>query len=236
LVRQNSFLRNISGVGGGIGGALTMEGSADVLLDSNQFVGNRASASEGAQYDLGGAIAVNTTRGLRIVNNLLVNNTAAKGAGMLLVGENTGAAADTAVVNNTFYANAAGGAVNLRQWTTPITLTNNVIVSHTMGIEVESGTATVRYTLYNSNDVNSGGGGVIDEAHVITGPVSFMDPTAGDYHLRVTSAARDAGDPAGVPPAPDHDADGTRRPFGPRVDIGAYEWHGWLSYLPFVRK
>jgi hypothetical protein len=31
-------------------------------------------------------------------------------------------------------------------------------------------------------------------------------------------------------------ADGTRRPFGAGVAIGAYEWRGWLRYLPIIRK
>jgi hypothetical protein len=78
----------------------------------------------------------------------------------------------------------------------------------------------------------------------VTGNPALVNAAAGDYHLSLASAARDAGDPAGVPPAPNHDADGMDRPQGPAVDLGAYEWFGsWLypskysgPRLPLVTK
>ena len=50
------------------------------------------------------------------------------------------------------------------------------------------------------------------------------------------SLAIDAADPAGVPPAPNHDIDDVDRPYGKRVDVGAYEWHGQGAILPIVQK
>ena len=44
------------------------------------------------------------------------------------------------------------------------------------------------------------------------------------------------GDPAGVPPAPAVDIDGALRPYGPRVDVGAYEWQGQGALLPIIIK
>ena len=72
------------------------------------------------------------------------------------------------------------------------------------------------------------------QTHPVIGDPAFVDPAADDYHLTIASAARDAGDPAGVPPAPSHDADNVPRPQGPRVDIGAYEWKGHWLHLPMV--
>ena len=41
----------------------------------------------------------------------------------------------------------------------------------------------------------------------------------------------------GIPPAPALDADDYARPYGPAVDIGAYEWHGrHVWFLPIIRK
>jgi len=60
---------------------------------------------------------------------------------------------------------------------------------------------------------------------------------AGDYRLGAGSAAIDAGDQAGVPPAPPVDMDGDARPIAGRVDIGAdesYERGAWRWYLPLV--
>ena len=97
-----------------------------------------------------------------------------------------------------------------------------------------SAQTVLSYNLFDGNDLNVGGEGVYTHTHPIAGAADFVNPLAGDYRIRLTSAARDAGDPAGVPPAPDYDADGTQRPFGAGVDIGAYEWHGPVRYLPLV--
>nr|HEX4314928.1 choice-of-anchor Q domain-containing protein [Kofleriaceae bacterium] len=48
----------------------------------------------------------------------------------------------------------------------------------------------------------------------------LVDPASGDFHLQATSPAVDAADPAATD---DHDFDGTKRPQGPRDDLGAFE-------------
>ena len=118
-----------------------------------------------------------------------------------------------------------------------VTLVNTILVGHSVGISVGQGTtATVRYTLWQGNDTDIGGTGLVTHTHPVIGNPAFVDPAVDNYHLTAVSAARDAGDPAGVPPAPDHDADGVLRPQGPAVDLGAYEWQGHLLYLPLVYK
>jgi photosystem II stability/assembly factor-like uncharacterized protein len=90
------------------------------------------------------------------------------------------------------------------------------------------------YTLWNDVQQATDNPAMVQDTHPVTGPVEFVDAAAGNLRLRKTSAARDAGDPAGIPPAPDHDADGNPRPFGPRVDIGAYEWREFERRLPMA--
>ena len=70
----------------------------------------------------------------------------------------------------------------------------------------------------------------------MTGKLAFVALAAGNYRLTVALATRNAGDPTGVPPAPNQDADGVSQPQGPRVDISAYEWRGYWRYLPLVSK
>lgn len=235
-IQRNEFLRNAAGVSNGVGGALVVENSQGVRIDGNRMLANRAASADGAEFALGGAIGVNTTNDLHIVNNVLAFNVANAGGGLLLVGGANLPAGTVTIVNNTLYANAGEGGVNLRQWTTPITLTNNLVVSHTTGIAVESGAAALRYTLYHANGVDAGGAGDIDEQHAITGAPAFVDAANSDFHLLPTSAAIDAGDPAGVPPAPPVDIEDFPRPLGLRVDTGAYEWHGPQTFLSVISR
>jgi hypothetical protein len=55
--------------------------------------------------------------------------------------------------------------------------------------------------------------------NVFTDP-GFLNPKAGDFRIRTNSPARDAGTTGG---APTSDFEGTQRPQGSGIDIGAYE-------------
>jgi hypothetical protein len=245
LVEYNRFIGNYAcrtgcgnapntGNGGGLLVLLAIEEeyltSAYATVDGNLFFGNDATS--------GGALLIVQTDGFTVTNNVVAGNQSTFGAAILSAESYYGSNdLESSVINNTFYANSAS-AVTLDRWNrTTAQLVNNVIVSHTVGVEVgELVTPTLSYNLFNANGVDVEGVSPFTNTHPITGPVQFVAPALNDFHLLPSSAARDAGDPAGVPPAPDHDADGVHRPFGPRVDIGAYEWHGWLGYMPFVLK
>lgn len=263
LIHHNIFEHNRAGTGAGIGGAVVMEmpGKSETVWPRglNDTLNNRATISANVFRDnaaaldlsgdealLGGALALNRTNGLLMTNNLFADNRARTGAALALLGwDITDYPPDVVrtaqIVNNTLVANSGESGVHLEMWQTPITLTNNIVVSHTVGIHVETGqtlgmTAAADYTVYNDNGANSEvtPDSTLIETNAITTPVAFANFWGGDYHLQPASSARDAGDPAGVPPAPPVDIEGTPRPFGPAVDIGAYEWHGPQVFLPLM--
>ena len=116
-------------------------------------------------------------------------------------------------------------------------LTDTIIVSHTLGISVTSGsTAALQGTLWGSGDwangIDWGGAGAISTGTVnIWGDPAFIAPNVYDYHIGPDSAAIDAGVASPVT----SDIDGERRPIGAGFDIGADEYVKYV-YLPVVSK
>jgi photosystem II stability/assembly factor-like uncharacterized protein len=235
LVRHNHFVGNRGSADGvGVAGALNVESwgphSFDTTVDANLFLDNQASGNPAARAKGGACIFV--THGFTFTNNVVAGNTAAEAGGLVLMAFEEGG-----VVTNNTLAENSDAAIVVGTWTTPVTFTNNIVVSHAVGISVTEGsTATVRYTLWDGNGVDIAGPGVVSQTHAVAGDPAFAYPAAHDYHLTAGSAAINAGDPAGVPPAPPDDADGVARPVGVAVDLGAYEWKGYWSYLPFVAR
>ena len=236
--------RACSGSCAGRGGTMYMHGwllCRDITVDRNIFLDDPTQPSGVGDNS---ALEVSYVDAYTITNNLLASD-ANYGAGamVLSVGTqlNVDASSHSWVVNNTIVGGhaAPGIAVMAGLEKDNLSVVNNILVNHTVGITVgvESEAQTVlSYNLFDGNGLNVGGEGVYTHTHPITGPAAFVDPAAGNFRIRATSAARDAGDPAGVPPAPDHDADGKPRPFGRAVDIGAYEWPGAQVFLPVVRQ
>ena len=118
-----------------------------------------------------------------------------------------------------------------------------------MGITVTAGnpflagdnTATLEATLWGdgawANGADWGGAGNIFTGTVnVWGDPAFVNPSAGDYHIGLTSAAIDKGVNAGV----GDDIDGDPRPQGGGYDIGADEFAGAAPeskiYLPLIMR
>lgn len=236
VVRRNHFEANrtCTRCRMGNGSALRVVGwlvSERITLDGNTLIGNLAyqSLSPG-----GCALSVMNTDSFTITNNVLAGNTGPQSGGLCV----DGLEGVIRVNNNTLAANGDDGIRLTNAGVgAEVFLINNLVVSQTTGVRVETGiTARLRYTLFHGNGQNTAGPGTADSSQVVTGTPGFRDPILGDYRLQATSAARDAGDPAGVPPAPSVDADGQARPFGARVDIGAYEWRGSVQVLPIIAR
>ena len=141
-------------------------------------------------------------------------------------------------IHNTVAQNDSAYGVRLESGAT-VTLTNTVLVSHTVGITVATGsTAALEGTLWGSgawaNDVDWEGDGDISTGTVdVWGNPVFVNPEGSDYHIGRGSAARDAGVNAGVI----EDIDGDERPEGAGYDIGADEYTPrWDVFLPLVAR
>jgi uncharacterized repeat protein (TIGR01451 family) len=128
------------------------------------------------------------------------------------------------VADNTPVGIRAGHNVNL-------TLANNVLVSHTVGITTASGygypVVLADHTLHDGigTYVDTSGGGTVVTTNDVIGDPAFVDPVAGDYHIGPGSAAIDTGIFTGVTV----DIDGDPRPIYGTPDIGADEWRPLLA-------
>jgi hypothetical protein len=116
----------------------------------------------------------------------------------------------------------AGGFCNL-------SVNNNIISGYPTGIGITDPPAavTARHTLFDSSVTTQGNN--VNFINSLVGDPGFKNPAADDFHIRFTSAARDAGTSAFVTTTQDIDGD-------PRV-IGADEYKpaGYL-YLPLIIK
>jgi len=220
-IKGNLIYGNQGGHGGGVGIA---SGSAPAILSGNWIWGNSAESGGGVY------IWYNPTR---LDNNFIVENQATRDGAGIYVYE-----AKPVLVHNTLARNIGGdGSGVFVGVSAEVALTNTIIVSHTVGITVVSGsTATLEATLWGSgawgNGTDWGGGGAIFTGTVdIWGDPVFVDPGGGDYHISPDSAAVNAGVDAGVTT----DVDGDPRPVGSGYDIGADEYVAFL-YLPVAVK
>ncbi len=138
------------------------------------------------------------------------------------------------MLHNTIARNVGKAGIRVEEGAA-VTLTNTLLVSHSVGITVSAdSTATLEATLWGSgpwaNSTDWGGDGAIAIGTVnIWGDPAFANPDGGDFHLGPASEARNAGVHAGV----DDDVDGEPRLGIP--DIGADEYWGHI-YLPLVMR
>lgn len=219
----------INNTAGGSGGGLYISGVTGVqIITGNIFSGN--SASEGGAILLGGG---NPT----LTNNIIVDNHADNNGSAIHINDGV---PSSSLLHNTIARNSGGDGSGIYIYGSTITLTNNIIADHTVGIYVHfDASASLESTLWGNgvwaNGLDWDGAGTISTTNNLWGNPDFVDPDAGDYHIGPNSDAIDQGVDAGVT----NDIDFHPRPYQ-APDIGADEYWppGALKfiYLPLIMR
>jgi len=213
-IARNTLFGNVAPYGGGI----ISVNSDDVTLSSNTVRGNRTTSS-----GVGG-IQIHTSDNVLLVNNVVVDNQihSGEGAGIFIYGS------DARLIHTTVARNrgGTGHGIYLQSSGNPVWvwLTNTILVSQTVGIEVAvNSTATLAATLWGTDTWANGTdtlGTNITTSGDLWGDPAFDDPDGGDYGILSTSVAVNAGFPM---LAVREDIGGHPRPDCVAWDLGAYE-------------
>ena len=209
------------------GGGLYATNVHTLTLEGNVFHHNRAIDGNA------GGLFLYQGDALCLHNNIIVHNAAGGyGSGVDLYSN------VVRMTHNTLARNAGTRGQGLylagdaRLW-----MTNTILVSQTVGIEVGWGAAHIEGTLWGSGAWANVADWINDDT-LITGTVNvrgdpaFVDPDGSDYHIGPGSAAIDAGVDAGV--TTDVDGDARPAPAGTRPDLGADEVSQRRVFLPLV--
>jgi hypothetical protein len=247
VLRENTVVSNTAMTGGGIYVELS-----DFLSERNLIASNTAKDGGGlavapwnspASLDgdvilsnvathVGGGLLVSGSKESLIGTNLLIaeNEASEQGDGIYYSGYQ-GAIVLThpTLVNN---GGKDGEGIFTDRF---VRLTNSIIAGHGVGISATAGSRVQLESTLWANGLDWGGAGEIltgtPESN-IWGDPGFMDPAAGNYHLRRDSIAIDRGIDAGVL----HDMDGQTRPIEGGYDLGADEFPPYWHYFPVVQR
>jgi hypothetical protein len=187
--------------------------SGVVTLDGNLISSNTATLDGGGMYLY--------TSDAVLVNNVVADNQAnSSGSGLYVY------SAAPRLLHTTIARNTSGDGSGIHIANHPmlpystVSLTNTILVSHTVGVTVTAGNmVTLKGVLWYSNSVDTGGAGNIAVTNADTGNSAFA---ADGYHLTAASAAIDQGINSRVTTDIERDA----RPQGNGYDLGADEYLG----------
>lgn len=209
-ILNNSTSRNCEGYGGGL-----YAQNSSITMDTVRIENNCAANTP--FYGLGGGLAFANSS--YTLTNVLIANNYAFGNDTAVGGLYAGANSPGLLVNNTIANNRGQGIRSA----SPLTLTNNIIMSHTTGVSLTAAVPiSATYNDFYNNATNQRGFS-LDVSNIVINPQ--LDS---NYRLTAASILIDAGTRAS---APLHDRDGQLRPMQGksglfRFDIGADEYPG----------
>ncbi len=199
-----------------------------ILRSSGNFVGNEIRGNQNEAAEGGGVFA--STAVMSMTNNVVVKNsiavTTSYGAGLFInngqyalrhttIADNLNSATDPGATGVGIYVTKSSTG------TTDITLVNNLIAGHQVGMLLLTGsTAELTHNLFFNAETNWDGPGTYEPASGNrVGDPLFVDAANGNYDIQRKSAAFDMGTNAGVA----NDIRGAIRPRAFGVDAGAFE-------------
>jgi hypothetical protein len=223
LLRANGISDNTSNLDlgatdDGSGGGVNVSDST-VTMDRNLILRNRMNPSGGGGASGAWAWEADVTS----TNDIFAHNFSGIGGG-----NNS----TITLINDTLYDNHGQGAY-VQEGSTML-VSNTIVVGHDNGLEIgPQAPASTLIESYNllSNTTNYNGAVTKGGNTILNQDPLFVDVAADDFHLQVTSPALDSGDDSVAPAV---DFEGTSRPQGPQVDIGAYEYLYSGLHLPVI--
>lgn len=214
-----------------MGGGLICDAYA-VTLEQNRITGNSASSGGGLSISWPNPYIPQTVS--TMTNNLIADNSAATASGVMVEGGNV------VMIHNSVAHNLGGAGVHVVNYLpASAVLTNTILVSHTVGIQLVSGSASLENTLWGAGVWANGSdwiGAVVTGMVNLWGDPLFVDAAGGDYHISAGSPARDQALDLGI--ARDMDNEVRPHPDTHIHDIGADEYHldDLRIFLPLVTR
>jgi subtilisin family serine protease len=212
VLTANTFSANTADQGGGL------------YLHNSPAALNRTLVVSNTAYEDGGGMELFNSSAV-LTNTLVADNQAATGSGLYIF-DATPRLLHTTIAHNGHAPGGDGNGLYVANESV-VTMTNTILVSHTVGITITADNLMhMEATLWgagvwaNVHD-RAGTGTLLTGTLNYRGDPAFVDPQALDYHITLSSTARDAG----VSTLVQTDIDGQERPLENGYDLGADEFH-----------